>query len=250
MWKIALAVVAYCVLNLFIPKLWEAFMTRAPEMVVNAVTFVAALACIGFIVCTDPVYERLRSPADIPLVSTLIVIALAGAIGGAAWWQFMVPGQLSAPPISIRVIELLPPYEAGKPIRFVIKMNNTAPGLRVQGRVRTMAGNITDRSVFFAKREQTERNYWAIYEKNDAESGSLIKLSCIVGAFEARVEGPILTDTAAEHLNGPDGFVYILGQLDYGAGALDFCGCIEPREPTRFTLCVDHNGPVRRAIFE
>ncbi|HEX7518234.1 MAG TPA: hypothetical protein VF345_13225 [Chthoniobacterales bacterium] len=249
MWKILIAVVAYCVLNLFVPKLWETFMTRAPEMVVNAVTFVAALACVGFIICADPVYERLKNPTANPIASTLIVIALSGAIGGAAWWQFMIPNRLAAPPISLTGIVLRPPYEVGKPIRFVIKLNNTAPGLKVRGRVTTVVGLIRDRSVFASQREERERQHWATYEQS-ANSGSLIKLSCTVGALEVRIDGPALTEIAVEHLNGPDGFVYVMGQLDYGSGALDFCGHVESSDPTAVILCVDHNGPVRRPAFK
>jgi hypothetical protein len=85
-----IAALAYFALQIYIPKVWEALMSSAPKPVVNAVSFMAALACFGFIIFSDPVYNRLKAPAANPVSSTLIIIAIAGAIGGTAWWQFVI----------------------------------------------------------------------------------------------------------------------------------------------------------------
>jgi uncharacterized membrane protein (DUF485 family) len=64
--QILIAVFAYCILNLFIPKWWEALMSSAPRIVIDAITFAAAVICIGFVVSADPVWSRLKNPASNP----------------------------------------------------------------------------------------------------------------------------------------------------------------------------------------
>jgi hypothetical protein len=62
-----------------------------------------AAVLVVWVAFTDPVCLRLRHPANYPLSSTALVVALLGTVVGTAWWQFAVSGK---PIVSWRPPEL------------------------------------------------------------------------------------------------------------------------------------------------
>lgn len=225
-------------------------MSNAPPLARNSVMFAAALVCVSFIFFAEPVYSRVSSPIAHPVTSTLIIISALAAIAGMAWWQFVVsnkPMLLATPPISLAQLSMEPPYEEGKSVKLFIKLKNTEPGLRVRGQFQTLVGLLgNDHSP--ERRLKEERKYWELYETN-AKSKTPMAFSCVVGTVMIPIDSPPLNQSAADHLNGPNGFIYIVGQLDYGSGTLDFCGYILSKEPFMGLLCVEHNGPVPKPVF-
>jgi hypothetical protein len=85
-----LAVMAYAILNLFIPTIWERLMSQTPPWVAHLLIFLAAIVCLAFVGFASPIYVRLAHPAEYPWTSTALVVALLAAIGATGWWQFAV----------------------------------------------------------------------------------------------------------------------------------------------------------------
>lgn len=187
------------------------------------------------------------------IARSLWVIMISAGIGLALYylsaWMENRPSSV-APPISIVRITLEPRYEVDKPVHIVIKLNNTIPGLKVRGLQTFFVGKISGDSFSkLDRRLDMERKFWQEYEQN-ARTEMPMSLSCVAGVVMIPIDGPPLNENAVEHLNGPDGFVYVMGQLDYGSGALDYCAQIRSSDPTTATLCIDHNGPAPRPAFK
>jgi hypothetical protein len=75
-----------------------------------------------------------------------------------------------------------------------------------------------------------------------------MQLSAIVGLMHVQENGPVLTARDVEALNGPNGIIYVVGQIDYEQGAIDFCGFFLPAQSVTASLCVNHNGPSQRNV--
>ena len=85
-----IAIAVYAVTQLFLPSLWERFMSTAPGWVLRLVLFTAAVFCVAAFALSEPVYSRLSSAGQFPLSSTTAVVAIVGLLAGAAWWIWVV----------------------------------------------------------------------------------------------------------------------------------------------------------------
>jgi hypothetical protein len=100
--QLVVAVLAYIVLQLYLPSLWSKLMSEAPSWVSAWITFGIALICIAFVGFSNPVYSRLANPSTNPWSSTLIAAALLAGIGATAWWQFAVPHESPSEVVTLK----------------------------------------------------------------------------------------------------------------------------------------------------
>lgn len=91
--QIALTALGWFIFSLVVPSIWERAMSSAPEWVYRVVVCAVAVAALGLIVFSDPVYERLSRPATHPVVSTVLIVVLGGALLGSLWWAMVVAPQ-------------------------------------------------------------------------------------------------------------------------------------------------------------
>lgn len=155
--QVALAVFAYLVLQLFVPTLWERFMSSAPEWVIRTVVFAGGLICLAFIVLAEPVWRRVTRYAEFPVSSTILIALIAAAVAASAWWLLIVVQPLRArstpivsrdiplplgpqsgpgPNVGAVVLATVPKQPAvGEPLGVDVTIRNTgdAPALRVKG---------------------------------------------------------------------------------------------------------------------
>jgi hypothetical protein len=88
--KIIGAIIAYILLQLVLPSVWEKIMTTAPAWAMRLVLFGLTVLLLVFVAFSEPVYTRLSKPHQYPLSSTAIVFAALAVLCAAGWWFFIV----------------------------------------------------------------------------------------------------------------------------------------------------------------
>ncbi len=141
-----------------------------------------------------------------------------------------------------------PPYKAGERMGITIEINNGMPGIKLRGHCLTAIGTAVDEQLTPSNRAQAEMELWDHYEKSASKSSSTM-LSSAAGLMTLNFDGDVITEQNEKDLRDPNGILYIVGQIDYGSGALDYCGYARMKHGGRVLLCIEHNGPVPKAAF-
>ena len=139
------------------------------------------------------------------------------------------------------------PYEAGKIVHVILRINNLSSNLKLRGGFKIWADAADSASLSLENRHHTEELLWKQFEANPPTQR--IPLSWARGDMISTIDGPVLTKEQADRLNGATGIVYIMGQIYYGDGALDFGGYVQTVTPHVGTLAIEHNGPAKKRFF-
>ena len=183
----------------------------------------------------------------------ILCVVVTGSVLGVLAYSTLWVRRDNSPPIAVtKIVVEPPPYEVGKPLRVKIEVKCTISGLRLRGRCHTFTGVADDLALSPEKRALNEKRIWEQYER-ESKAKTPISLNAIAGLMTVPIDGPLLTREDVEYLNGPIGVIYVVGQIDFGKGTLDYCGFIRTAEITadegRATLCIEHNGPSSKAVF-
>jgi hypothetical protein len=161
------------------------------------------------------------------------------------------PQAIPQPPIAVTNIAVLEPYEIAKWLRVEMVLNNSVAGLKLRSLHTVVVGIAIAKyaEVKPNKRLQSENEIWRKYEET-ARDALPESLTSVAGQMRVPIEAVTLTERDITALKDVSGIVYVLGQIDYGTGTLDYCGYIQPAQSNDSILCVEHNGPVPHPVFK
>lgn len=141
--------------------------------------------------------------------------------------------------VSLRVLPIAPKNT----FRVNIHFNSEAPSLQILGRSRVF---LDRRRVTTATRIEIERELWALYERLnqvlDGPQSSQPRLATPKGLGFFTSQALALTPRDLADLAGGAATAYVMGEIDYGSGVIEFCGFHRPVDSTAVFLCASHNG--------
>jgi len=174
----------------------------------------------------------------------------SGALGLSLYFLYVwLEPNTASPPIAVTGMSIDPkPYEVGKTLHVYLRINNVSSGLKLKGGFKTWAGAMDEIGLRPENRQSNEALLWKEFESSPPVQK--FPLSWVRGDTISVCDGPTLTQEQADRLNGANGIVYMIGQIDYGDGALDFGGYIRTANPQVGTFAIEHNGPAEKRFFE
>lgn len=200
----------------------------------------------------------LRTPPvlGLEMIPRVLVTAMFSSMIGLGLYTTIWTNPVSAtipksdaPPFTIVRMQVQhSDFEIGKNLQIVIDINNTLPGAKFRTRFYVLIGSGDDAALSTENRQKNEAGYWNRYEQ-DAFGKPPIPLSGTLGLMHFNIPGPLITEEIRRFLTGPTGIVYVVGQIDYGQGALDYGAYIRMDRPETAVLCVGHNGPSTSVAF-
>lgn len=211
-------------------------------------------------------YHRVRSRPFMSLFVCCIAGALLGLVAWGCFWfasrpsikqqhaSSMGASQTASPPalqcpVAVTGMSIDPgPYAVGKVVHISLRINSTVSGLKIRLGFFAWAAAITREQLSDPdNRKRLEESMWKQFE--DKPPMPKIAVASVRGDVTGVLDWPIPTQEHADRLNGPDGVAYIMGQLDYGDGALDFGGYVRPSNEQMVTFAMEHNGPAQKRFF-